>query len=248
MSIVEGAPSNYARAGLPPPWPRFAEISATTLAAFGCTYSRDLMQSRTSYSYRQGREACSAFTTCATDDECLRVAKDAHRLVKDEEQAMLQQANDLLAARHPHAGWRFGERTPLQPPMHRHDALAYLLFFGHMSRPGTFFDIGADDGVHSNTLFFERALNWTGVCVEPSPDRFALLQANRPSASTTKLQRCAHPNKTSVTMFGGTGSSTGVQPATTGVQPATTAVQPRTPRSRACLHVMPSRCRASGGG
>lgn len=35
-------------------------------------------------------------------------------------------------------------------------------------KDGIFLDIGASDGITiSNTLFFERFLNWTGLCIEP---------------------------------------------------------------------------------
>ena len=35
---------------------------------------------------------------------------------------------------------------------------------------GIFVDLGCYDGVtYSNTWYFERVLNWTGVCVEPNP-------------------------------------------------------------------------------
>lgn len=45
---------------------------------------------------------------------------------------------------------------------------------------GVFLDIGAHDGVSlSNTFFFERNRNWTGLCIEPIPEVFALLQSNR---------------------------------------------------------------------
>ena len=45
---------------------------------------------------------------------------------------------------------------------------------------GVFLEIGADDGIDkSNTKFFEDTLNWTGMCIEPSPDRFKLLELNR---------------------------------------------------------------------
>ena len=44
---------------------------------------------------------------------------------------------------------------------------------------GYFIEIGADDGVDkSNTMAFEEA-GWTGLCIEPSPERFKALQANR---------------------------------------------------------------------
>ncbi|HET8775922.1 MAG TPA: FkbM family methyltransferase [Thermoanaerobaculia bacterium] len=47
-------------------------------------------------------------------------------------------------------------------------------------RGGVFVDIGAHDGVSfNNTAYFERALGWRGLCVEPIPEVFAELQANR---------------------------------------------------------------------
>jgi FkbM family methyltransferase len=53
---------------------------------------------------------------------------------------------------------------------------------------GVFVEIGAHDGVHiSNTYFFERQLGWQGVLIEPRPDAFARLVANR---SATALNCC----------------------------------------------------------
>jgi FkbM family methyltransferase len=47
-------------------------------------------------------------------------------------------------------------------------------------RRGVFLDIGAYDGEKfSNTLFFERSMDWTGLCVEPLPSAFARLQSRR---------------------------------------------------------------------
>jgi FkbM family methyltransferase len=45
---------------------------------------------------------------------------------------------------------------------------------------GFFVDVGAHDGLSlSNTLFFEAERGWTGICIEPLPDAFAKLRANR---------------------------------------------------------------------
>jgi FkbM family methyltransferase len=46
---------------------------------------------------------------------------------------------------------------------------------------GVFVDIGAFDGTTiSNTFFFEKELNWTGICIEPHPDSFKeLVKARR---------------------------------------------------------------------
>ena len=47
-------------------------------------------------------------------------------------------------------------------------------------RNGVFVDVGAHDGISfSNTLMFERELDWTGLCIEPNPDVFPQLIENR---------------------------------------------------------------------
>lgn len=47
---------------------------------------------------------------------------------------------------------------------------------------GFFLDLGAHDGIScSNTYFFEKERNWTGICVEPIPDVYKLLTENRKS-------------------------------------------------------------------
>jgi len=59
----------------------------------------------------------------------------------------------------------------------------YLLWhFFDFKRTGFFLDIGAHDGVSlSNTKSFEEQ-GWTGICVEPIPDVFALCQQARERA------------------------------------------------------------------
>ncbi len=45
---------------------------------------------------------------------------------------------------------------------------------------GVFVDIGAHDGVSiSNSYFFEKMKNWTGVCIEPIPSVFDKLKNSR---------------------------------------------------------------------
>lgn len=45
---------------------------------------------------------------------------------------------------------------------------------------GTFIEIGAYDGItFSNSYFFEKSLNWNGICIEPIPARFQQLKKNR---------------------------------------------------------------------
>src|SRR5579872_7214202 len=47
-------------------------------------------------------------------------------------------------------------------------------------RDGVFVDVGASDGEKfSNSLFFERFLGWSGLCIEPTPAVYAKLAAQR---------------------------------------------------------------------
>jgi FkbM family methyltransferase len=58
---------------------------------------------------------------------------------------------------------------------------SYLLEnFFRGKRGGVFVEIGAYDGeTLSNTLFFERYMGWSGLCIEPLPSAFAKLKATR---------------------------------------------------------------------
>lgn len=45
---------------------------------------------------------------------------------------------------------------------------------------GVYIELGALDGVlYSNTKFFEDSLNWSGILIEPHPNKFNLLKKNR---------------------------------------------------------------------
>jgi len=47
---------------------------------------------------------------------------------------------------------------------------------------GIYIELGALDGIlYSNTKFFEDCLNWKGILIEPHPEKFKLLQINRPN-------------------------------------------------------------------
>jgi FkbM family methyltransferase len=49
-------------------------------------------------------------------------------------------------------------------------------------RNGVYIELGALDGVlYSNTKFYEDSLNWKGILIEPHPEKFKLLQTNRPN-------------------------------------------------------------------
>lgn len=55
-----------------------------------------------------------------------------------------------------------------------------LEHFFRGKRNGVFLDIGAYDGeTFSNSLFFEKSMGWTGLCVEPMPSAFAKCAAMR---------------------------------------------------------------------
>jgi FkbM family methyltransferase len=59
------------------------------------------------------------------------------------------------------------------------DKFANEIFFKNRKN-GVFVDIGAHDGIElSNTYFFEKELNWTGLCIEPIPSVFEKLKNNR---------------------------------------------------------------------
>jgi len=61
--------------------------------------------------------------------------------------------------------------------------------FFHNKKGGVFIDIGAHDGVSlSNSYFFEKELNWEGMCIEPIPTLFEQLDKNR---ECVKVQGCA---------------------------------------------------------
>lgn len=63
------------------------------------------------------------------------------------------------------------------------DKYIYENFFKNKEN-GIFLDIGAHDGIDkSNSYFFEKYLNWSGVCVEPIPDVFNRLKQNRKCTS-----------------------------------------------------------------
>jgi FkbM family methyltransferase len=54
---------------------------------------------------------------------------------------------------------------------------------------GVFLDIGANDGItFSNTYFFEKELNWKGMCIEPIESVYEQLVLNR---SSINIKGCA---------------------------------------------------------
>jgi FkbM family methyltransferase len=56
------------------------------------------------------------------------------------------------------------------------------------SKTGYFVELGACDGIqYSNTLFFERNLNWDGICIEPNDIFFKELVKNRSTNKSNEL-------------------------------------------------------------
>jgi len=54
-------------------------------------------------------------------------------------------------------------------------------------RNGVFIDVGAHDGITlSNSYFFEKHRQWTGVCIEPADRPYNLLSQNRPNVIAVK--------------------------------------------------------------
>lgn len=69
--------------------------------------------------------------------------------------------------------------------------LADLVFQG--KRGGVFAEIGALDGVlHSNSLFFEKTLGWTGMLAEPQPDLAAQCRKMRPACDVIQAAISNH--------------------------------------------------------
>lgn len=57
---------------------------------------------------------------------------------------------------------------------------------------GTFIEIGAYDGVKfSNSYFFEKNRNWSGICIEPVLENYRKLEQNR---SSININACVYSN------------------------------------------------------
>jgi len=64
---------------------------------------------------------------------------------------------------------------------HKEDKYIYENLFYKVEK-GTFIEIGAGDGIiSSNSLFFEKNLNWNGILIEANPTFYKNLKKNRPN-------------------------------------------------------------------
>jgi hypothetical protein len=84
----------------------------------------------------------------------------------------------------------FGQGAQTDEP---EDAFVFRRLFSHngeepLLRQGTYLELGAHDGtLFSNSLFFERHLDWSGLLVEPSPISFQKLHQSRGSNKRNQL-------------------------------------------------------------
>lgn len=74
--------------------------------------------------------------------------------------------------------------APAMPSQHGEDLILWQFFDG--SRIGFFVEAGAFDGYQLSNTYFLEAAGWTGLLVEPNPDRFADCRRKRP------YSRCVH--------------------------------------------------------
>jgi len=62
-------------------------------------------------------------------------------------------------------------------------------FFGQ--KGGTFLEMGALNGIrYSNSYYFEKHMDWTGLLIEGSPTLYKELKVNRPDAITLNAMVC----------------------------------------------------------
>lgn len=67
---------------------------------------------------------------------------------------------------------------------------------------GTFVEMGANNGVNSNSIELERT-GWTGLCIEPAPENFRLLSRNRPKCNNVQALVSDKPGQAVFREFGG---------------------------------------------
>lgn len=76
------------------------------------------------------------------------------------------------------------------------DKFLYETYFKDLPVPGVFVEIGASDGVRfSNTFFFEKEKNWSGLCIEASERNYNKLVENR---NCFCENACVHPEQKQV--------------------------------------------------
>ncbi len=53
-----------------------------------------------------------------------------------------------------------------------------LEYYAH-KKSGFFIEVGANDGIKSNSYMLEKDCGWNGICIEPNPEIYKLLVSNR---------------------------------------------------------------------
>ena len=81
---------------------------------------------------------------------------------------------------------------------------------GSAARGGTFIELGANDGLASNTLYLERCLGWSGLLIEGQPRTFARLRANRPASVAVGSAICDSHGYTNFTVRKGGDPTAGI--------------------------------------
>ncbi|XP_042858653.1 protein Star-like [Penaeus japonicus] len=94
-----------------------------------------------------------------------------------------------------------GPRNLNKPDVEDYSQYGQSMIFNKMLRNmanGFFIEVGAHDGESlSNSLFFEKQLNWTGLLIEANPNLYAILKAKGRKAYSINaclslVPRCTH--------------------------------------------------------
>lgn len=74
------------------------------------------------------------------------------------------------------------------------DVYVYKTFFQNMTLPGVVLEMGALDGIAgSNSLAFQKALNWHTILIEANPTMKAYIEKNRKGADIHMNAICSEP-------------------------------------------------------
>lgn len=88
------------------------------------------------------------------------------------------------------------------PPSGEEDMVSWLRSVFPSGFTGTFIEMGANNGLNSNTVGLERS-GWTGVCIEPAPENFKMLSKNRPRCKNVQALISDEPGTATFREFGG---------------------------------------------
>ena len=103
---------------------------------------------------------------------------------------------------HSHARGTLGCREYRLPPSGEEDMVSWVLSNFPQDFKGTFVEMGANNGLNSNTVGLEQR-GWTGLCIEPAPENFKLLVRNRPKCKNVQALVSDEPGEAIFREFGG---------------------------------------------